>query len=517
MTQPPAAQPPAAQGMPGRGLTRRELLIASGIAGVGLAFGLAGCTPGQGTFPPSGTVPLPVPPLAPSQTEGGARRFALTAMMGESQLIAGHPDMRTPTMGYDGAFLGPTLRARRGERITVDIRNDLGETTTLHWHGMHLPAAMDGGPHTPIAPGDTNTVYWELTQPAATLWYHPHPHGETEIQVLRGLAGFFIIDDDASLSTGLPSEYGVDDIPLVLQDKFLDANGRIQRTDGDNALGTIGHTLLSNGVSGTNFTVTTELVRLRVLNGCSARFLDLRFDDDRTFALVGTDGGLLSEPVELERLLLSPGERAEIVVRFRAGDRVTLRTEQPKIPGVRSQGILGDMIAGDFVEFRAEPQLRPATEWRLPPDGRDPLYEADAAQTRSFEMRTPLLNGERMDMERIDAIVRLGDIEMWEVNTTDAFPHNFHIHDVQFRILDIDGSPPPRWLDGWKDTIPVFPEQTTRLIMRFEDYADDRIPYMVHCHMLQHEDKGMMAQFLVTADGTGPDRIDPAGSHDGHH
>lgn len=499
-----------------RGLTRRDLLIASGIAGAGLALGLAGCTPGQSTFSPSGTVPLPVPPLAPSRTTGDTRRFTLTAMTGESQLIAGRPDVRTPTMGYDGAFLGPTLRATRGERITVDIRNDLGETTSLHWHGMHLPAAMDGGPHTPIAAGRTSTVDWHLTQPAATLWYHPHPHGETEIQVRRGLAGFFIVDDDVSGTTGLPSEYGVDDIPLALQDRFLDANGRILRTDGDNALGTIGRTLLSNGVSGTHFTVTTELVRLRLLNGCSARFLDLRFDDDRPFTLVGTDGGLLTGPVELKRLLLSPGERAEIVVRFAPGDRVTLRTEQPEIPGLSSQGILGDMIAGDFVEFRAERRLQPAGDWRLPADSREPLRERDAAHTRSFVMRVPFLNGRRMDLERIEAIVRLGDVEVWEVSTTDAFPHNFHIHDVQFRILDIDGSPPPRWLDGWTDTIPVFPNQTSRLIMRFEDYADDRIPYMMHCHMLQHEDKGMMGQFLVTADGTGPDRVDPPGPHEGH-
>lgn len=510
------ARRPAAQGTPAKGLTRRQLLIASGGAGVGLALGLAGCTPGQQTFRPSGTVPLPVPALAPAQTLGGVRRFTLTAMTGESQLIAGRPDLRTPTMGYNGAFLGPTLRAARGEHVIVDIRNKLGETTSLHWHGMHLPAAMDGGPHTPIAPGETSTVEWRLTQPAATLWYHPHPHGETEIQVLGGLAGFFLVDDDASLSSGLPDEYGVDDIPLALQDRFLDDNGRIQRIDGDNALGTIGHTLLANGVSGTYFTVTTELIRLRLLNGSGARFLDLRFDDGRTFTLVGTDGGLMSQPVDLERLLLSPGERAEILVRFDTGDRATLRTEQPEMPGVRDQAILGDMIAGDLVEFRAEQQLRPSREWRLPADLREHLPESDAAHTRRFEMTMPFLNGQRMDMGRIDFVVRVGDIEVWEVTTTDAFPHNFHIHDVQFRVLDIDGNPPPRWLDGWKDTIPVFPNQTSRLIMRFENYSDTRVPYMVHCHLLQHEDKGMMAQFLVTTDGAGPDRIATPDAHDQH-
>lgn len=504
-----------------RGLTRRELLIASGAAGAGLAFGLTGCTPSQGTFAAIGSAPLPIPPLAPSTIAGGARRFRLTATDGESRLIAGRPDVRTPTRGYatggyDGALLGPTLRVRRGERMSVEIRNDLTEVTTLHWHGMHLPAAMDGGPHAPIVPGEATTVEWEVRQPAATLWYHPHPHGETEQQVLQGLAGLVIVDDDAGAAAGLPAEYGTDDIPLVLQDKLLDADGRIRRVEGDNALGTVGQTLLANGVSGTHAVVTTELVRLRMLNGCSARFLDLRFADGRPFALVGTDGGLLSEAVELSRLLLSPGERAEIVVRFAPGDVVALRTERPALPGVRAPDLVGDMTGGDFVEFRAGSWLAPAAPWRLPSDGRDPLYERDAVRTRAFELRMPFLNGRLMDLTRIDAIVRLGDTEIWEVTTPDVFPHNFHVHDVQLRVLDIDGRPPPRWLDGWKDTVPLFPGQRVRLVLRFDDYADDRVPYMMHCHLLQHEDTGMMGQFLVTADGTGPDRLDLDVHHAGH-
>lgn len=505
--------------IPGAMMTRRGFLVASGMVSAGVALTLAGCTPSQTTVPPSGTAPLPTPPLAPSELVDGKRRFALTAAAGESKLITGHPEIRTPTMGYNGAFLGPTLRARRGEYISVDIRNDLAEPTTLHWHGMHLPSAMDGGPHTPIAAGATSTAEWELKQPAATLWYHPHPHGETEAQVLAGLAGIFIIDDDASDASGLPHEYGVDDLPLVLQDRFLDPGGKIIRADEDNALGTIGDTFLANGISGTHFEVTTELVRLRLLNGCSARFLDLRFDDNRTFALVGTDGALLSKPVELDHLLLSPAERAEILVRFRPGDRVMLRTERPDIPGGNAG--IADMTPGEFTEFRAASTLRPAAAWQLPPDQRTALTEAESARTRTFEMKMPFLNGKMMDMTRIDAIIRVGDIEVWEVSTANPFPHNFHIHDVQFRVLDIDGNPPPSHLNGWKDTVPVLPGQRTRIITRFEDYTDDRIPYMMHCHLLRHEDQGMMGQFLVTTDGTGPDHI-PAddgmsnGNHDHH-
>ncbi len=480
-----------------------------------MVLALTGCTPSQSTFPPSGTTPLPIPPLAPSSLAGGKRTFVLTAAAGQSQLISGRPEVRTPTMGYNGAFLGPTLRARHGEYISVHIRNDLSAPTTLHWHGMHLPALMDGGPHTPIASGETGTAEWEIKQPAATLWYHPHPHGQTEAQVLAGLAGIFIIDDDASLASGLPQEYAVDDLPLILQDRFLDSGGHIALVDGDNALGTIGNTLLANGLSGTHFDVTTELVRLRVLNGCSARFLDLSFDDNRTFTLVGTDGGLLSEPVQLGHLPLSPAERAEIIVQFRPGDRVKLRTERPNLPGGNAG--VSDMTPGTFTEFRAASNMGTAMPWRLPTDQRAALDEAKSAHTRTFELKMPFLNGKLMDMERIDAIIRVGDIEVWEVFTTDPFPHNFHIHDVQFRILDIDGEPPPSHLNGWKDTVPVVPGQRTRLITRFEDYTDDLIPYMMHCHLLRHEDQGMMGQFLVTTDGTGPDHISMSHEHSARH
>src|SRR5699024_1570596 len=230
---------PARTRRPSSQPTRRGALALSGLAGLGVLAGLAGCTPAEHEFPPQGTAPLPIPPLAPSRLVDGVRTFTLTAQTGESALIAGRPDVRTPTVGYDGAFLGPTVRMARGERVRVDIRNDLDVVTTLHWHGMHLPAEMDGGPHTPIGPAEKRTVEWEVRQPAATLWYHPHPHGKTEEQVLKGLAGLVLVDDEDAAATGLPHEYGVDDVPLILQDRLLDRDGRIIRSEGDNALGTV--------------------------------------------------------------------------------------------------------------------------------------------------------------------------------------------------------------------------------------------------------------------------------------
>lgn len=498
--------------------SRRQLLMLTGLAGMTIPLGLTACSPSQGEFAPVGTVPLPIPPLAESEVVDGVRTFSLTAQTGESTLIAGRPEVRTPTVGYNGAFLGPTVRMADGESVRVAAENRLDVMTTLHWHGMHLPAEMDGGPHTPIEARSTRTVEWDVHQPAATLWYHPHPHGETEEQVLKGLTGLVIVDDEASRASGLPDEYGVDDVPLILQDRFLDEDGVIHRVEGDNALGTVGQTLLANGVSGTEFSVSAELVRLRILNGSAARFLDLSFADDRAFSLVGTDGGLLTKPVELTRLPLSPGERAEMLVRFAPNDRVELQTEEPEIPGAGFAASMGDQTAGVFVVFRAESSLVSARAWQLPPDGRRQLHEEDAVRRREFELRMPFLNRREMDMERIDAIVRVGDTEVWEVTTPDAFPHNFHVHDVQFRVLDIDGGKPPVWLRGWKDTVPLHSGQHVRLIMRFEDYTDPAVPYMMHCHLLQHEDSGMMGQFLVTEDGAGPDRIAlPETDGHGHH
>lgn len=483
----------------GRPVSRRQVL-AGGLAAAGLALAGTGCAPRESRFTAVGTRPLPIPPLDEGALADGTRRFSLQAQTGTSRLVTGRADVVTATMGYNGALLGPTLRARRGEHIRVDIHNGLDELTTVHWHGMHLPAAMDGGPHTTIAPGQRFRAEWDLDQPAATLWYHPHPHGETERQVLLGLAGLFIIDDDAAQGTGLPDEYGVNDLPLVLQDRFLDAEGEVRTDTGDGALGTVGNTLTANGVSGAHAEVRDDLVRLRLLNGCGGRFLDLRFDDDRAFTLIGTDGGLLAEPVELTRLPMTPGERAEVLVRFRPGETVRLRTETPVLDGVRS-ALLSEVEPGDYVEFRAVRRLRPAAAWSPPADGREPLDVAEAVQKRTMELSLPMINGRLMDMDRIDAVVRVDTAELWEVTNTDVFPHNFHVHDVQFRVLDVDGETPPPWLGGWKDTIPTLPGQLTRLLMRFEHYADDRVPYMMHCHLLRHEDQGMMGQFLVTQDG----------------
>jgi FtsP/CotA-like multicopper oxidase with cupredoxin domain len=449
---------------------------------------------------------LAIPPLADSYVEDGVRTFDLTAQAGSTNFPGqGEP---TATWGFNGAFLGPTLRAGRGEKVAVDVENDLDEPTSVHWHGMHLPAEMDGGPHQMIEPGTTWKPHWTIAQPAATLWYHPHPHGETETHVYEGLAGMVILDDDASRSADLPDEYGVDDLPLIVQDKKF-SGGQLDLTHDGSEPGMLGDTVMVNGTIGAVQEVSTEKVRLRLLNGSTARTYAFEFPD-RSMDLIAGGGGFLDEPAEVDRLRLAPGERAEVVVDFTPGETERMRSAEVDLGGVAVPGTMGGNDSFDVLEFRAADELKPAPEPAWSPSEyaqHDALHKEDAETTRTFELEDREINGERMDMGRIDEVIHVGDTEVWEVRSNQPIPHIFHIHDVQFEVLDIDGEAPPVEMSGRKDTIYLEPKRDYRLLMRFEDYTNPHLPYMYHCHMLLHEDEGMMGQYVVID----PDQQDEVG------
>jgi FtsP/CotA-like multicopper oxidase with cupredoxin domain len=353
--------------------------------------------------PPGFDTPLPIPPLAESTVIDGTRVFSLTADQGEMEFT---PGMTTPTWGFNGDYLGPTLRATRGEEVAVEVTNNLSETTTVHWHGMHLPAAMDGGPHQPIEPGGQWHPRWRIDQPATTLWYHPHPHGDTEEHVLRGLAGMFIVDDEDSHSYGLPSQYGVDDIPLVVQDKKFTESGEFQFDSQGNEVGLLGNVVLTNGAWGSVLNVTTEKVRLRILNGSSARTYDFAFDDDREFSLIGTDGGLLEAPYVTNHVRLSPGERAEIVVDLEPGAQAMLRSIPPDLGSVAVPAAYGGSDEFDVLLLRAADTLQPSPPIADRFAAIERFQEADADYERTFDVQNREINGLRMDMNRIDESCR---------------------------------------------------------------------------------------------------------------
>jgi FtsP/CotA-like multicopper oxidase with cupredoxin domain len=461
--------------------------------------------------------PLTIPPLADSKIDQDGRRvFELTAQSGTTETL---PGQESSSWGFNGPHLGPTLRAKRGEQVVVNVHNELDEATTVHWHGMHLPAEMDGGPHQMVDAGKQWSPTWKVDQPAASLWYHPHVHGETREHVGRGLAGMFILDDpDEPAQQQLPHDYGVDDIPVIVQDHSIRASGELR--PGSN----FGDTLLVNGDYGPFLDVTTEAVRLRLLNASSARVYNFGFSDDRDFAVVGGDGGLLPAPVERDRLTLSPGERAEIVVELQPGEDVVLRSFEADLGGGLTDRFSGGADRFDVLELRAADDLDatgsvPRTLASAP----DLVRSADTTEPdRIFELQGNKINGKSMDMNRVYEVVEVDTTEIWEVKNTDGEFHNFHVHDVQFQVLDIDGQPPAAELAGWKDTVLLKPGSKARLAMRFSDYTDPDHPYMLHCHRLRHEDQGMMAQFVVVepgqAAGTPPSHsnADARPSHNDH-
>lgn len=465
---------------------------------------------------------LHIPPMLEYVEENGRKVFDLTIQEGISEFL---PGLKTPTWGINGPYLGPVIRVDEGDEVLVNVTNALNETLTLHWHGMHIPAEMDGGPHQPIAAGEVWRPTWTIRQQATMLWYHPHMMGKTAEHVYNGVTGLFIIDDENAKSLDIPQVYGVDDIPLIIQDRqFADDGTFVYQIDQENPNnGVLGDTILVNGTHNPYVDVPARMVRFRILNASNSRFYQLAFSDNRTFHQIGTDGGLLEAPVPLTELILTPAERADIVVDMSNGEDVVLLS--------RAMG-QGESLLENTIEnlFRLEKhenvtidilQIRPKpTEIASPPlptklNTIERWEPSEADQVRFFNMDAGTrgqfytINGVSMDMERIDVVAKVGDVEIWEIFNDSTTGHSFHIHDVQFLILERTGEPdepgqpappgePPALNErGWKDTVLIHEDETVRLMMQFKDYANSDYPYMYHCHMLEHEDAGMMGQFVV--------------------
>lgn len=499
-------------------LSRRDLLVGAvvagtaGIVGPALFWRNAEAKIDKEQF----VVPLKVPPALDSRKENGVRIFDLELQHGQSNFFS---NISTPTAGINGSYLGPVVRVRRGDRVRLNVVNQLSEASTLHWHGVHLPAKMDGGPHQIVRKGETWSPEFEIRQPASTQWYHSHMYHRTGIQVYQGLAGLFYIDDEQADSLNLPSEYGIDDIPLVLQDRAFNRDGTFRYASSmhDRMNGMMGNYMLVNGTLSPRLNVQRRLMRFRILNGSNARIYNLEFSDGREFMQIATDGGLLSHPVPLSSVRLAPGERAEIVVDFAPDDDVLLQHKPlPLRRSVRGgmMGMMRNMMSGDdqpfsIMRFDASKAL-PSTK-KIPNrlvDVRN-WSESNAVKTRRFVLDMQMgmrmmqgggftINGKSMALDRIDETVRLGDVEIWEFINNSPMPHPIHIHDIQFRVLDRDGKQPSANEQGLKDTVLVNSDETVRVITQFENYTDPTSPYMFHCHNLEHEDAGMMGQFLVT-------------------
>ena len=389
----------------------------------------------------------------------------------------------TDTYSYNGmSVLGPTLRLRMGDSVVISVTNELDQITTTHWHGADLPAEDDGGPHSTIKPRTTWVADFDVIQPAATLWYHPHAHGSTAEHLYRGAAGLIIIEDDNPAAATLPATYGVDDIPVIIQDRDFTEDGQLDFAIDPGGRGNLDATLTVNGTINPFVEVPKGLVRLRLLNASQARSYHLSVEGAE-MVKIASDGGYLASPVVLNQTMLSPGDREEIIVDV---------GESPVA--------LVDDTFGRVLELRQSGSVSSAGPLPDKLATIDRISESEITVDRTFHFDKVGdgwgINGVLMDMKRIDETVRLGDTERWTI-TAETGRHVFHVHQTQFQVLSINGEPPQPDEAGWEDSIFVDSGREIVIALRFNTYADNDTPYMFHCHILDHEDLGMMGQFVV--------------------
>ena len=457
--------------------------------------------------------PLAIPPTLSGE------QIDLTLQNGTTQFLPGQP---TQTMGANGALLGPTLVLEADQFVTINVTNQLGEPTTIHWHGMHVAPEHDGGPHVVIEDGTTWSPAFPVLDKASTHWYHPHLHMRTNEHVVKGIAGLIIVRDAEEAALDLPRTYGVDDLPVIIQTKEFDSENQVVWH------GVMDTHVMVNGTIEPFMEVPAQLVRLRLLNGASERVFNLGLSTNATFHQIASDGGLLTAPLSMTRLRLAPGERAEILVDLSTleGQSIHLRNfgselpnglygaAQPgmgamqQIPGYTNNPLNG----GNFDILRldvASPTAEPVTTVPAVLASHSPWLEAEADTTRIItfmpeNMGPTAIQGPFMfdmmpfDMMMINQYIPFDNVEIWELRNQTPIAHPFHIHDVQFYILDINGAPPPPNMQGRKDVVLVpGGNGAVRFITKFETFWSEDFPYMYHCHMLTHEDDGMMGQFLV--------------------
>ncbi|MCF6351207.1 MAG: multicopper oxidase domain-containing protein [Flavobacteriaceae bacterium] len=455
------------------------------------------------------------PLLIPNTLEG--TNINLTLQNGTHQFYSG---INTTTMGANGNILGPTLILNQGDFVNFYVDNQLGEATTIHWHGMHVSPENDGGPHTVIDPNTIWNPSFTILDKAATYWYHPHLHEQTTAHVAKGIAGLIIVRDSEEAVLNLPRTYGVDDFPLVVQTKDFDTSNQIITNSNSDDI------IMVNATIDAALTVPEQVVRFRLLNGSTMRTFNFGLSGSQIFYQIASDGGLLSNNIPLTRLQLSPGERAEILVDFAgmSGQTVFLMSYASEfsngIYGATNPGMGAGMTLNGYnpnslngtnfniMQFNVGvPTTSPITTIESPLVTVTPIPESNANVTRSIVM-SPVtaganqlngnfyLNNTLFDMNVINETVQLDDTEIWTLTNNSAIAHPFHIHDVQFYILDRDGNLPPLNEQGRKDVVYVKPQETVRFITKFETFSSV-VPYMYHCHMLMHEDGGMMGQFVV--------------------
>ena len=489
----------------------------------------------------------------------------LRAMEDHVPILRGQP---TRVWRYDGkvvkgdpgslGFLSngylPVLRVRRGQKVRIDLANELPEPTIIHWHGLYVPSAMDGHPRNAISTGQHYVYEFEVVNRAGTYWFHAHPDGRTGAQIYFGQAGLLIVADDEEAALGLPS--GAYDVPLVIQDRVLDDQNRFTYLDDSDGgmmgrgmmggggmmgqgmmggggmgqmmarmMGFLGDRILVNGKPDFVLPVATRAYRLRLLNASNSRIYKVAWSDRSSLAIIGTDGGLLDRPVMRPYITLSPAERVDIWVDFSGrsiGTELALQSlafdGAMAMGGMMSNVPLPNGASFPILKVRVEQRVNAKVELpkrlaSLPVPV--PQDAVNAQHPKVFDITMGMMvwggNGRRFDMDNVTKTetVRRDSAELWEFRNEQSMmlmAHSMHVHGLQFRV--IGRTVPPDFVsahrtlaaglvdDGWKDTVLLMPGERIRLLLRFEHYAG---MFLYHCHMLEHEDSGLMRNYLIQA------------------
>jgi FtsP/CotA-like multicopper oxidase with cupredoxin domain len=407
------------------------------------------------------------------------------------------PGVKSEAFAYNGQVPGPTLDVREGDHVIVHFKNNLPEPTTIHWHGIHLPFESDGSPYHPIAPGATHDYDFTVhAGTAGTYWYHPHPDHRTGFAIGKGLYGGIIVRAaDDPLPASMPDKLLILSDNRFLQDGAIDfADPHSQHGIRDESNGREGPVLFVNGQVMPTISIRSgEVQRWRIVNASAGRIYRLSLSG-HTLLQVGTDGGLFEKPIEMKDILLTTGERVELLIRG------------SDAPGARS--VLQNLGYDRYV-----PQTRPA-DWEttrdlltlqttseapvtpvaIPATLRKviPLDTAKSTAVRTVVFSQGLINGKTMDMARVDVSTTVGATEIWEIENVVGMDHPFHLHGFQFQVLDRDGV--PEKYRAWKDMLNIPKHSSARIIVRYDDFPGK---WMFHCHILDHEDHGMMGVLEV--------------------
>ncbi len=497
---------------------RKFLILSSGAAGSALLTHCANS--------PVASVPARPPLSIATTNHDGLLEVALEA----SSSLINLGDQQGHCLTYNGTIPGPRLEAKPGDTVRIHFRNRLEQPTNLHYHGLHIPPIANADNiFLSVSPGDTFSYEFTLPQshPAGTFYYHPHLHGAVAEQVFGGLGGIFVVrgelDDIPEIQTA-KEEF------LFLKDFAFDANGQISLP---------GHMDLMQGREGTILTVngqvnptlslkSGELLRLRLINASASRFYRLQLEQ-HPFYLIATDGGAIAQPIELQELLLSPGERAEVLVQ---GTQPPGQYRLLNLPydrggmGMMGGGMMGGgMMGGGMMHHGSTspaqfPQNTPqilatlsyqgSTDPQLLPQQLiavkllpEPVHTRRIELSMSMGMSSGmgmkmafLFNGKEFDMDRVDATVKLGTIEDWELINLDpdGMEHSFHLHTNPFQIVSRNHQ--PESYPAWKDTVRIRANETVRIRIPFQDYPGRTV---YHCHVLDHEDLGMMGLVDIQA------------------